>query len=393
MKPNVFLRSPSDLVRRALGAALFAALATGWFAPAANAAPNVVYSCGDPLPEEQYMLQLVNFARANPLAEAALCGIDLNEGLSSNTISPAPKQPLAFNPDLLQSSLGHSEWMITNGMFSHIETDGSDPGDRMASAGYVFSGSWAWGENIAWAGTTGPPPSVGPTVAQEEEDLFVDTSEPGRGHRLNILDRDFREIGIGIVTGVFASDSNNYNAVMITQDFADSDADPGPFLVGVVYKDADGNGLYGIGEGISNVTVMPASGTYFAVSSTSGGYAIPIPGQSGTLSVTFSGGPLSASVTKTVALTGSNVELDFELNEAAALPLAFVPGSAKFASGGRFEADVQGPASAAVMIEGSSDFSTWETVGHITLVGGKGHLTDTPPTGTNRRFYRALALY
>jgi len=368
-----------------------AALAAAGFAAAALAAPNLAYNCGNPLAEEQYMLQLVNRARANPPAEAALFGIDLNEGLASNTISPAPKQPLAFNPQLLQSATGHSQWMINNDMFTHFETDGSDPGDRMTSAGYVFSGSWTAGENIAWRGSTGSLPPMEPTVAQEHQDLFVDTTEPGRGHRLNILDPDFREIGIGIVTGVFAAGGYNYNAVMTTQDFADSDADPGPFLLGVVYRDTNGNGFYDLGEGTSNVTVMPASGAYYAISSASGGYAIPLTGLSETLAVSFSGGPLTATFTKTVSLTGQNVALDFELNKDAVVPLVFVLGSEKFSTSGKFDVDLQGPANGVVTIQRSTNLVAWAAAGTVALVGGKAHFTDTPPAGTGRRFYRALA--
>jgi hypothetical protein len=46
-------------------------------------------------PEEQLMLELINRARANPVAEASRDGIDLNEGLAPGTISAAAKQPLA----------------------------------------------------------------------------------------------------------------------------------------------------------------------------------------------------------------------------------------------------------------------------------------------------------
>ena len=44
-----------------------------------------------PTNDEQYMLELINRARANPAAEAATYGIDLNEGLSAGTISSAAK--------------------------------------------------------------------------------------------------------------------------------------------------------------------------------------------------------------------------------------------------------------------------------------------------------------
>ncbi len=341
------------------------------------------------------MLQLVNRARANPAAEAARFGIDLNEGLDPGTITTDPKPPLACNADLIQSAREHSLWMLAQDQFSHYETnDGTyaDPGDRMTAAGYVFSGSWTWGENIVWRGTTGPAPAVAPTLALEHQDLFVDSEEPGRGHRLNLMDPAFREVGIGAESGVFATGGQNYNCVMTTQDFASSGGNPGPFLVGVVYRDSNKDGFYTVGEGKSGVTIMPDRGTYYAISSTSGGYAIPITGLSGTLQVTFSGGPLTAPFTKSVTLTGTNnVELDFEMIKDTATPLQFVQGSAKFSPQGQFDVDLRGPAGAQVTIHASSDLTNSVVAGSITLIGGTGHFTDRPPAGTPRRFYWATS--
>lgn len=377
-------------LRRRLRVAFWAvaSLLLGTSAPRAWSGPTQLYNDGDPTAAEQYMLQLVNRARADPAAEAARFGIDLNEGLAPGTITTDPKPPLACNVHLLQSARAHSLWMLEQDQFSHYEGT-ADPGDRMTAAGYVFSGTWIWGENIAWRGTTGPTPPIAPTLAQEHEDLFVDSGEPGRGHRLNLMDARFREVGIGAETGVFTTGGQNYNAVMSTQDFASSGANPGPFLVGVVYRDSDKNGFYTVGEGSSGVTIMPALGTYYAVSSTSGGYAIPITGLSGTLQVTFSGGPLAAPVTKSVALTGTNMELDFELNHDAATPLEFVAGSARFSSGGRFDVDLRGPAGAQVTIHATSDWQNVVTAGSVVLTNGFGHFTDNPPAGTPRQFYWA----
>ena len=47
-------------------------------------------------------------------------------------------------------------------------------------------------------------------------------------------------------------------------------------LVGVVYADANGNGEYDPGEGIAGVTVSMDGGRYYAVTSASGGYALPL---------------------------------------------------------------------------------------------------------------------
>ena len=47
-----------------------------------------------PTDYEQYMIELINRARANPGAEAARIGVDLNEGIPAGTITTDPKQPL-----------------------------------------------------------------------------------------------------------------------------------------------------------------------------------------------------------------------------------------------------------------------------------------------------------
>lgn len=73
-------------------------------------------------------------------------------------------------------------------MFSHSGIGGSSPGNRMAAAGYEFTGSWAWGENIAWAGTTGSP-DVARYVEIEHEGLFL-----SEGHRLNTMNGISRKL-------------------------------------------------------------------------------------------------------------------------------------------------------------------------------------------------------
>ena len=90
----------------------------------------------EPTALDQYLIELINRARMNPDGEAARLGIDLNQGLSQGKISTAPKQPLAFDPDLTASARGHSKWMLDEDVFSHTGVDGSDPGDRIKAADY-----------------------------------------------------------------------------------------------------------------------------------------------------------------------------------------------------------------------------------------------------------------
>ncbi|HLX61198.1 MAG TPA: CAP domain-containing protein [Planctomycetota bacterium] len=269
-------------------------------------AAQTQYDSGDPTPAEQYVLEVINRARANPTAEGTRLGIDINEGLpSGQTATPHP--PLAMNKILLGTSRAHSADMYNRKFFGHVNPDDKDPFQRMTAAGYNFNSA---GENIATGSNF--------SAAALEDNLMIDKGEPGRGHRVNLLNTDptiqFLEIGVGSFAGatlesVTITGTNQTIQVndFLTQDFGMTSV--GPFVVGVVYADANSNNFYDIGEGISGVTVTPDSGSYFAVTGTAGGYAIPV-GSSGTLTLTFSGGPLSAPVQKQVQLDGNNKKVD-----------------------------------------------------------------------------------
>ena len=109
-----------------------------------------------PTAQEQLFLELINRARLDPAAEAARYGIDLNAGLAAGTISTSQKQVLTFNENLNDSADLHTAWMLNTDTFSHTGSGGTNPGQRMAAAGYSFAppGS-TWGENLAWAGSSG----------------------------------------------------------------------------------------------------------------------------------------------------------------------------------------------------------------------------------------------
>lgn len=282
-----------------LPSAPLAATVLAPFAMLSFAAAQQRYDHGNPTLHEQLMLELVNRARADPAAEAARFGIDLNEGLAPGTITASAKPPLAFHPNLILSARNHSQWMLDTGVFSHTGVGNSTAGERMSAAGYPFAGSFSSGENIGWGGTSGGVEPVSMTL-DRHEGLFRSP-----GHRRGICSEDFSEIGLGILQGRF----QGFNALLVTQNFATSDALPDPWLLGVVFNDVDGDGNYDAGEGVSGVTVTPAGGSWDAVTSASGGYAMPC-ARSGPLDVVFSGGGLATPVTRPIQLTGANIKLD-----------------------------------------------------------------------------------
>lgn len=220
---------------------------------------------------EQYMLELIN-------AERAKAGV----------------QPLAFDNSINASADNHNEWMLATDTFSHTGVNGSSAGQRMASAGYT--GATAWGENIAWASTRAP------AGLQDEVQLLHTNLMNSTGHRANILNADFREIGIGFATG----DYQGWNAAFVTQNFGKQTN--APILTGVAFNDTDGDSLYDPGEGLSGVTVKAtdASGrTFTATTMSTGGYQLEL--TSGTYTVTFSG---AANATRQVTVADKNVKVD-----------------------------------------------------------------------------------
>jgi len=258
---------------------------------------------------EQYAVEVINRARANPAAEAARLGIDLNEGLAAGTISAAAKQPLAVSPILTASARGHSQWMLNNDVFSHTGSGGSNPNDRMAAAGYKFIAPWNWAENIAWRSSKRGTMTAA-NIDQLQEDLFVDTPIADRGHRINMLNSAVREIGAGFLSGSFQGYSH---AGMLTTDFASTAGNA--FFTGVAYQDnVTKDNFYTPGEGLAGVTVTATRVSDSAVFSTttfpSGGYSLQVP--PGTYQVMASGAGLAQPTAFSSVVIGSeNVEKDF----------------------------------------------------------------------------------
>ena len=217
---------------------------------------------------EQYLLELINRGRLNPLGEADRYGVGLNEGLDAGTISSGPLQVLAQNDLLSNAAADHSAWMLQTNTFSHTGSGGSSPGDRMAAADYEFTGAWSWRENLAWSGTTGTMDLEG-IIEEQYAGLYRSP-----GHRVNTFASEVTEIGIGQVRGSFTQDGNVYDSSMLTENFATSGGDQ--FVTGVAYRDADRDAFYSIGEGQGDISFSTGGGQ--ESTAPSGGYSLNVGG-------------------------------------------------------------------------------------------------------------------
>ena len=101
-------------------------------------------------------------------------------------------QPLRANARLARAALLHARDMVARAYFSHTSASGASFVDRIARSGYMRGArAWTVGENLAWgSGPSGTPSEI----------VLAWMDSPG--HRANILNGRFREIGSGAVLGV-----------------------------------------------------------------------------------------------------------------------------------------------------------------------------------------------
>jgi len=99
---------------------------------------------------------------------------------------------LRESPRLRRAATGHSEDMTARRYFEHTAPGGATMVDRILRTRYAHSSQgWAFGENLAWGtGRLATPRGV--------MRAWMDSP----GHRVNILRRAYRELGIGVVTGI-----------------------------------------------------------------------------------------------------------------------------------------------------------------------------------------------
>ena len=294
----------------------------------------------DPSGFEQEMLEHINRMRMNPADELGVIFIstdandpnyfvshdeDVNTAINffgvddatlfSQWSSLTSVAPLAWNESLYDAATAHSERMILQDLQDHIlpadptlgllEEDGLL--DRAVAAGFDWSGSVTVAENV-FAYTE--------SVFHGHAAFAVDWGatptgiQDPAGHRDNIMDGSFQEIGISVLTE--QDPTTSVGPLVVTQDFASRGNYGNARILGVAFDDMNGDAFYDAGEGLGGLTVTITDGntTYNTTTLTAGGYQVAV--AAGTYDVTISGGNLSGPVYMGSVVVGAdNVKLDF----------------------------------------------------------------------------------
>ena len=92
---------------------------------------------------------------------------------------------------LERAASAHSSDMVASGFFSHVGSDGRAVRQRAIRAGYVRRSNLnAVGETLSWgAGNYATPSQLFAALMRSQQ------------HRLTLLDRRFRDVGVGLVRG------------------------------------------------------------------------------------------------------------------------------------------------------------------------------------------------
>jgi len=176
-----------DAVTDSSGGGLRELSSGGPIDPTAHRAPNLRegVGAGDACANAALQPDAANLAI---VAAATLCllnGERADRGLAT----------LRLNDRLRRAALAHGSDMVEHSYFAHAGRDGSQPAERIRTTGYLSSGNaWRIGENLAWGtGALSSPKTI----------MAAWMNSPG--HRANILQPAYREIGFGVLAGNPAS--------------------------------------------------------------------------------------------------------------------------------------------------------------------------------------------
>jgi hypothetical protein len=225
-------------------------------------------------------------------------------------------QPLAWNSILQNTATAHNAQMIAYDEQSHQLPNEAALPNRIMSAGYKGKANTTVGENVY---------AYSYSIFYGQAGFAIDWGEGTggmqnpAGHRDNLMDANFKEVGISIT--LQNDSSKNVGPLVVTQDFGARDINSKAgtatysFITGVIYADTvTQDRFYTPGEGLGSVSVevrRPGSGTLVASSVTyaCGGYGVQV--ANGTYDVVISGGALGEGmIYRNVVVNNKNVKLD-----------------------------------------------------------------------------------
>ncbi|MCW8139623.1 MAG: IPT/TIG domain-containing protein [Planctomycetota bacterium] len=246
--------------------------------PNGNGGPMArVADYGDPNGEEQELVELMQRARRNPVAEADR--INRTRGTTLDFSIYAVRPPLSHNGFLEEAAKFHGNDMATRGFYGHASPEGKNANGRILDTAYdlndYFGNNPAINltENIGKG--TGAAPGNSLTNPQDVHDTFmIDLNVAGAKHRQMILGHGqfsrYREVGVAYL--------HRAPSDYVVQEFAFTKSDR-PFLVGVAYNDRSGDSVCRAGEGRPGVTVTLSHASGFSISTqtkSAGGFAFEV---------------------------------------------------------------------------------------------------------------------
>ena len=141
--------------------------------------------------------------------------------------------------------------MIDHRYLDHDSLNGKSFEERIRENGYD---SLALGESLGITPVE-KQAALEDAVQKVFEGLFLAELDKFYPTRRNILNPDFSEVGIGLGELNPGPDEYFDHSFVVTCDFGSPSTPTGLYLMGLIYTDIDGNGLYKPGEGIPGMDI------------------------------------------------------------------------------------------------------------------------------------------
>lgn len=242
---------------------------------------------------EQYLIELINQSRLDPLAAASAQGISLNNGVTAAMGGPlqtTPMQVLAPNVQLEEAANAQSSYLLESGEFGHAGRDGSTIHERIIDVDYESPSTFR--ENLSF---TQNSQSNMATIVEGHHGALYESAP----HRAAIFDENQSDIGIGLQSGHYRGRETS----MLVEVYGAQRG--GSYVTGVAYADRDRDDFYSLGEGISGVEFQAANA--LASSAAAGGYALDASGSDTSVSILVDGTTIS---TLSIDTSDGNAKLD-----------------------------------------------------------------------------------